>query len=123
MPPQPITPQVRPRIRNRLRGRPGQPARAQPVVAAQVAHAGQQQGHGVIGHVLPAVVRHPADPDAGGGGGVHVDVVVADAVARDDPAAAHAGDQRRVERLQADHRRVHVAHRGRQLRARRPPAR
>ena len=60
------------------------------VVERDLARAGEQERHGVLGDLLDAVGRVVGHDDAGGGGGVDVDGVDADSVPRDDLALRHA---------------------------------
>ena len=80
-----------------------------PVGVRDLADAGQEQRQRMVGHVLDAVIRHPSDPDAALGGRVDVDVVIADAVAADDPAAPHPLDDPPRDRLQVDDHGVGIA--------------
>ncbi len=70
------------------RHRPGAGAHL-PVVERDLAGAVEQQRHGVLGYLFDAIGRVVGDDDAGGGGGVEVDSVHADAVAGDDAALRH----------------------------------
>ncbi|MNM88766.1 hypothetical protein D3C81_1009890 [compost metagenome] len=55
-----------------------------PVVLHDPAEMRQQQGDGMVGDFLHAVVRHVGDPGAAPGGAVHGDIVETDAEAGDD---------------------------------------
>ena len=63
-----------------------------PVRQGDLASHGQQQRHRMIGDFVDAVVRHLRDDDPRRGRRRQIDVVDADAEARDDPAAAHLPD-------------------------------
>jgi len=58
----------------------------------------KQEGNGVIGNLLDAVVGHVGHGDARGASCLEVDVVHSDPVARDYLAALEGGDRIRVDR-------------------------
>ena len=66
----------------------------------------QQQRHRMIGDLVDAVVRHLGDDDARAGRRREIDVVDADAEARDDPAAGHLPDHVRRDLRVGDEQRV-----------------
>jgi hypothetical protein len=68
--------------------RPG-PGAHLPVVEGDLARAGEEERHGVLGDLLDAIRRIVGDDDAGRGRGVQVYGIHADAVAGDDPALRH----------------------------------
>ena len=82
----------------------------------------QQQCHGVIGDLVETVVRDVGDEQPALGGGGDVDVVVADPVAGDDPAAGicRRGDHRLGDLRVADEHRLAVARRVDELLLARP---
>ncbi len=67
------------------------PGPHQPIVQRDdLAGRGQQQRHGVLGHLVDAIGRVVGDDDAGRGGGIEIDRVHTDAVAGDDLAFRHS---------------------------------
>ena len=63
------------------------------VIAVDAAPERQQQGHGVVGHLGGAVVRHDRDGDAPRAETRQVQAVVADAAANDNPAVLQPVDR------------------------------
>lgn len=81
---------------DRRRGPPIPSADAE-AIGHDLAGRRQDEGQGMVRHLVDAVVGHVADRDAPGPRGLEVDVVHADPVSDDDPGAPHARDHARVE--------------------------
>ena len=73
---------------------------------------GEDEGEGVVGDLVDAVVGDVADGDAAGFGGVAVDVVVADPVADDRLRPFHRGDDVGIDRGKLRDHRIGIGHRG-----------
>ena len=91
-----------PADREGLRGATPPPGLDLPVVKHNAARTGEQQGHGMVGDLLRAVIRRVGDHDAGPGRRRHVDVVNPNGVLGDHPAPRQSPDHpRRHRRLRS----------------------